>query len=257
MDRLEGRVALITGAASGIGKATAERLADEGAIVMVTDVDDDGGHAVADALTEGGRRAGYVHLDVVSESEWRDAVGATVERFGGIDVLVNNAGVHGEAESIEDTTLASWDRSIAILQTGVFLGMKCAAPALRASSHASVVNISSIFGASGGFGTSPAYHAAKGAVRVITKSAALNWARDGIRVNSIHPGFIDTPLLRPSATTRPRTSGDMQQVMLDVTPMGRLGRPEEVAAGVAYLASDDASFVTGSELYIDGGYMAR
>jgi NAD(P)-dependent dehydrogenase (short-subunit alcohol dehydrogenase family) len=180
-----------------------------------------------------------------------------VNEFGGIDVLVNNAGVHGESEPLESTTLASWDRSIAILQTGVFLGMKSAAPALLESPYGSVVNISSIFRASGGFGSSSAYHAAKGAVRTLTKTAALHWAEAGIRVNSIHPGFIDTPLLRPDSLERRTGSGDMHQAIVDATPMGRLGRPEEVAAGVAYLASDDATFVTGSELYIDGGYMAR
>jgi NAD(P)-dependent dehydrogenase (short-subunit alcohol dehydrogenase family) len=139
----------------------------------------------------------------------------------------------------------------------VFLGMKHAAPALLRSEHASVVNISSIFGASGGFGSSPAYHAAKGAVRILTKTAALHWAQRGIRVNSVHPGFIDTPLLRPDSMRERHGSAEIYQAILDVTPMGRLGRPEEVAAGVAYLASDDATFVTGSELYIDGGYMAR
>jgi NAD(P)-dependent dehydrogenase (short-subunit alcohol dehydrogenase family) len=120
-----------------------------------------------------------------------------------------------------------------------------------------VINISSIYGASGGFGTSPAYHAAKGAVRILTKSAALHWAKAGIRVNSIHPGFIDTPLLRPEAIAERSGSEEIYQAIIDLTPMGRFGHAEEVAAGVAYLASDDASFVTGSELYIDGGYMAR
>jgi NAD(P)-dependent dehydrogenase (short-subunit alcohol dehydrogenase family) len=135
--------------------------------------------------------------------------------------------------------------------------MKWAAPALLRSQHASVINISSIFGASGGFGSSPAYHAAKGAVRVLTKTAALHWAKQGIRVNSVHPGFIDTPLLRPDPVRARTGSSAMYQAMIDVTPMGRLGHAAEVAAGVAYLASDDATFVTGSELYIDGGYMAR
>jgi NAD(P)-dependent dehydrogenase (short-subunit alcohol dehydrogenase family) len=257
MERLAGRVALITGAASGIGKATAERLAAEGAAVMITDVDDGCGKAVAADLGASGNRAAYLHLDVVSEPEWAQAVADTVEEFGGLDILVNNAGVPGELIPIEETTLASWDRSIAIMQTGVFLGLKHAAPGLLASGRASVINISSIFGASGGFGSSPAYHAAKGAVRAVTKSAALHWARQGIRVNSVHPGFIDTPLLhiRPG-DTRPKTTRALQAI-LEVTPLGRLGRPEEVAAGVAYLASDDAMFVTGSELYIDGGYMAR
>jgi len=257
MERLAGRVALITGAASGIGKATAERLAAEGAAVMITDVDDQGGKTVAVRLGALGRQAAYLHLDVGSEQEWQRAVEGVVDQLGGLDVLVNNAGVRGEPEPIEETSLESWDRSITVLQTGVFLGMKWAAPALLESGHASVVNISSVFGASGGFGTSPAYHAAKGAVRVLTKTAALRWARRGIRVNSVHPGFIDTPLLHPDSACEPSRSGKFYQAILDVTPLGRLGRPEEVAAGVAYLASDEAAFVTGSELYIDGGYMAR
>ena len=175
MERLAGRVALITGAASGIGKATAERLAAEGAAVMITDVDDEGGKAVAGGLGALGREASYLHLDVASEQEWQRAVEGAVGQFGGLDVLVNNAGVRGEPEPIEETSLANWDRSIAVLQTGVFLGMKWAAPALLESGNASVINISSIFGASGGFGTSPAYHAAKGAVRILTKTAALRW----------------------------------------------------------------------------------
>jgi len=257
MERLAGRVALVTGAASGIGKATAQRLAAEGATVMITDVNDEGGKTVASTLGESGQRTAYLHLDVVSEQQWQQAVAGTVEQFGGLDILVNNAGVHGESDPIEEVTLASWDRSIAILQTGVFLGMKHAAPALLRSGHASVINISSIFGAVGGFGSSSAYHAAKGAVRVLTKTAALHWAKQGIRVNSVHPGFIDTPLLRPEGPHSRPGSAAVHQAILDNTPMGRLGNPEDVAAGIAYLASDDAAFVTGSELYIDGGYTAR
>jgi len=256
MERLAGRVALITGAASGIGQATAERFAAEGAAVMVTDINDEGGKAVAAELGARGRAA-YLHLDVVSEQGWAQAVAGTVEQFGGLDILVNNAGVHGEPGPLEETTLESWDRSIAILQTGVFLGMKHAAPELLKSEHASVINISSIFGASGGFGSSPAYHAAKGAVRILTKTAALHWAQQGIRVNSVHPGFIDTPLLHADSASGRSGASQFHRAILDVTPLGRLGRPEEVAAGIAYLASDDATFVTGSELYIDGGYMAR
>ena len=250
VDRLAGRVALVTGAASGIGAATALRLASEGAAVLVTDVHDDAGALVVKQIIAGGGRAAYAHLDVTSQDDWEAAVAGAVREFGGLDILVNNAGMVDLA-GIEETSLASWDHTIRIDQTGVFLGMKTAAAALAASGHGSVVNISSIFGASGGFGTSPAYHAAKGAVRTLTKNIALHWADRGVRVNSVHPGFIDTPILDPAKAA----SGD--RVMISLTPLGRLGHPSEVAAGVANLASDDASFVTGIELYIDGGYMAR
>jgi len=250
MDRLEGRVALITGAASGIGRATAERLAREGAAVVITDIQDEAGAAAAKEIAESGARAIFVHHDVTSEDDWTAAVARAKEEFGGLDILVNNAGM-GDLKTIEDTTLAEWERTVAIDQTGVFLGMKHAADVLAASGHGSVINISSIFGTSGGFGTSPAYHAAKGAVRTLTKNVALHWAEKGVRVNSIHPGFIATPILEQAKGT------PVEQGMIALTPMGRLGRPEEIAAGVAYLASDDASFVTGLELYIDGGYMAR
>jgi NAD(P)-dependent dehydrogenase (short-subunit alcohol dehydrogenase family) len=250
VDRLAGRAALVTGAGSGIGAASARRLAAEGAAVLVTDVQDDSGSRVAETIGQAGGRAAYAHLDVTSPAQWEAAVGLAVSSFGGLDILVNNAGL-GDLAVIEDTSLDDWSRTISVDQTGVFLGMKTSAAALAASAHGSVINISSIFGASGGFGTSPAYHAAKGAVRTLTKNIALHWADRGIRVNSVHPGFIDTPLLDQAKGT------PVEQAMLDITPMARLGQPDEVAAGVAYLASDDASFVTGLELYIDGGYMAR
>jgi len=250
MDRLAGRVALVTGAGSGIGAAVARRLAAEGAAVLVTDIQDASGTRVAEEISHDSGQAAYAHLDVTSEEQWRVAVGVAVGDFGGLDILVNNAGL-GDLAVIEDTSLDDWNRTVNVDQTGVFLGMKTSAAALAASAHGSVINISSIFGASGGFGTSPAYHAAKGAVRALTKNIALHWADRGIRVNSIHPGFIDTPLLDQAKGT------PIEEAMLEVTPMGRLGQPTEVAAGVAYLASDDASFVTGLELYIDGGFMAR
>lgn len=250
MNRLEGRVAIVTGAASGIGKATAQRLADEGAAVLITDIAEEGGHQTVAGINEGGGRAAFFKHDVTSEAEWEAACANAVEVFGSLDILVNNAGM-GDIKPIEETTLAEWDRTVAIDQTGVFLGMKAAAPHLKRSAHASVINISSIFGSSGGFGVSPAYHAAKGAVRTLTKNIALHWSTEGIRVNSIHPGFIATPILEQSRGT-PIWDG-----MTALTPMGRLGQPEDIAAGVAYLASDDAAFVTGLELYIDGGYMAR
>jgi NAD(P)-dependent dehydrogenase (short-subunit alcohol dehydrogenase family) len=250
MDRLTGRVALVTGAAGGIGAATARRLAAEGAAVLATDVQDEAGAALAAAITADGGRCAYRHLDVTSEPEWEAAVAAAVAELGGLDILVNNAGV-ADGGTIEDSTLEKWNLTIAIDQTGVFLGMKSAAAALAASGHGSVINISSIFGTIGGFGTSPAYHAAKGAVRTMTKNTALHWADRGIRVNSVHPGFIDTALIGGVRGT------PAEQAVLGMTPLGRLGQPAEVAAGVAYLASDDASYVTGLELYIDGGWVAR
>ena len=250
MGRLDDRVALVSGAASGIGKATAWRLAAEGAAVLVTDIALTDGEAVAEALRDSGARALFARHDVSSEVDWETVCGLAAEEFGGLDILVNNAGM-GDLATLEETTLEDWQRTIDVDQTGVFLGMRTAAPYLKASGHASVINISSIFGTSGGFGTSPAYHAAKGAVRTMTKNTALHWAAEGIRVNSIHPGFIETPILDSARDT------PFWDVMTQLTPMGRLGRPEEIAAGVAYLASDDASFVTGLERNIDGGDLAR
>jgi len=250
MNRLEGRVALVTGAASGIGRATAQRLASEGAAVVIPDIAAEAGEATGKEISAAGGRALFVRHDVTSESDWETATAKAVEEFGSLDILVNNAGM-GDLKTIEDTSLDEWHRTVEIDQTGVFLGMKVAAPHLRKSQHASIINISSIFGTSGGFGTSPAYHAAKGAVRTLTKNAALHWGAAGIRVNSIHPGFIETPILQ----SMPEKIVKLMEE--DMTPMGHLGQPEDIAAGVAYLASDDAKFVTGLELYIDGGYIAR
>jgi NAD(P)-dependent dehydrogenase (short-subunit alcohol dehydrogenase family) len=250
MARLEDRIALVTGAASGIGRAIAQRLADDGARVLVTDIADDAGEETVKLIRANGGTAAYVHLDVTSEADWAAAVEEARRAFGGLDILVNNAGV-GDLGTIEDTDLAQYEHTIAVTQTSVFLGLRAAGELLKQSGRGSVVNISSVFGASGGFGTSPAYHAAKGAVRLLTKNAALAWAQSGVRVNSVHPGFIATPGVLEHAAT------PVGEAMIGMTPMGRLGQPDEVAATVAFLASDDSTFVTGSELYVDGGYMAR
>lgn len=244
MTRYEGRVALITGGASGIGKETAKRIAAEGGTVVIADLQDDAGAAVVTEIQSHGGSASFVHLDVTSEDGWAAAVATVLDRHGRLDVLVNNAGI-GDTEPLEVTTSQTWDKVVAVTQTSVFLGMKAAAAALKASGNGAVVNISSMYGIVGS-GVSPAYHAAKGAVRLLTKTTALGWAKEGVRVNSVHPGFIDTPIL--GETDR--------DALIAGTPMGRLGRPEEIAALIAFVASDDASFATGAEFVADGGYTA-
>ncbi|RUR01035.1 SDR family NAD(P)-dependent oxidoreductase [Labedella endophytica] len=246
MNRFENKVALITGGASGIGRSTALRLASEGAAIAVADIQDEKAATVVEEITAAGGRGVAIHLDVTVESEWNAAIAATLDAFGRLDVLVNNAGI-GDLLPIEETTLEGYEKVISITSTSVFLGQKAASAALHADGGGSVVNVSSMFGIVGGFGGGPGYAAAKGAVRTLTKNTALGWATAGVRVNSVHPGFIDTPIL-----------GETDRSMLvDTTPMGRIGQPEEIASAIAFLASDDASFVTGAELVVDGGYVAR
>lgn len=241
------RVALVTGAASGIGRATAQRLAQDGP-VAVCDIDDSGGSAVVTGIRTQGGEAVFVHLDVTDEDSWVSAVTAVLSEFGRLDVLVNNAGI-GDWDRIEDTSLDTYMATIEVAQVGTFLGLKHCAEALKASGQGAVVNMSSIFGVSGGFGgVSPGYHSSKGAVRTLTKTAALGWAKDGVRVNSIHPGVIVTPLLDRI---------EDHSILVDMTPMGRLGRPEEVAEAIAFLSGPASSFITGAELNIDGGFLAQ
>ena len=251
--RLDGKVALISGGARGMGACEGALFAREGAHVVLADVLEEETRKRVDELSAAGHQALALRLDVTSESDWEAAVAATEERFGQLDVLVNNAGIADPA-GIEDTTREQWDRIIAVNQTGVWLGMKAAAPAMRRAGGGSMINISSIYGLVGS-ATSAAYHASKGAVRIVTKTAALQFAPDGIRVNSVHPGFIDTQMLR--GTPKEISNEELDAMIAEITPLGRVGTAEEIANGVLFLASDESSFVTGSELVIDGGYTAR
>jgi NAD(P)-dependent dehydrogenase (short-subunit alcohol dehydrogenase family) len=249
-DTLRGKVAIVTGAARGIGQAAVRSLAKQGATVVATDVLDDEGEALMRQPSADGGEVRYAHLDVTSEDEWRQVVERMVSELGRLDILVNNAGI-GTMADVEQETVSGWNRTIDINQKGVWLGMRAAIPKMREGGGGSIINVSSIFGAVGGFGASVAYHATKGAVRLMTKNAAIRYAKEGIRVNSLHPAVIDTPLIADLKGT------PTEQAILDSTPMGRLGRSEEVAAVIAFLASDAASYMTGSEVYVDGGWTAR
>jgi cyclopentanol dehydrogenase len=252
VDRLAGKIALISGGARGQGACEARLFVEEGAAVVVGDILDEVGQALVEDLNRGSEkpRAVYVHLDVTRFADWERAVAATEGAFGGLHILVNNAGIASPpgGAGIESTSDANWERVIEINQKGVWLGMKAAAPAIRRSGGGAMVNISSIWGLVGS-GASMAYHSAKAAVRLMTKTAAVEYAPE-IRVNSVHPGIIDTDMIRGM-------SQQWNELLLGGTPMKRKARPEEVAYGVLFLASDEASYMTGSELVIDGGYTAR
>lgn len=248
MARLEGKVALISGAARGMGECEARLFVREGAKVVLGDVLDEAGHQVAKDLAQHGGSATYLHLDVTAESQWQQAVETAERVYGKLDILVNNAGIVRMAP-LDETSLDAWNEVINVNQTGVFLGMKHAIPAMRRAGGGSIVNISSVAGLVG-LPNIPAYQASKGAVRLLTKNAAVQYAKDKIRVNSIHPGRIETPM---TANLTP----ERRAMVLDLTPLGRDGTPEEVAYGVLYLACDESSFVTGAELVIDGGFTAR
>jgi NAD(P)-dependent dehydrogenase (short-subunit alcohol dehydrogenase family) len=244
--RLAGKVALITGGAHGMGAAEARLFAQEGAKVVIGDVLHREGGLVAAGIGEPAR---FARLDVTREADWIAAVAATLAAFGKLDILVNNAGISGSDPDLMSTM--AWDRLMDVNAKGVFLGMKHALPAMRRAGGGAIVNISSISGFVGQQVVHMGYNASKGAVRLMTKSAAVQYAADGIRVNSVHPGLLP-PMLTSKATADP----GVRAALLKGVPMGREGRVEEVAYAVLFLASDEASYVTGTELVVDGGFLA-
>ena len=248
---LENKVALISGGARGMGAAEARMFAREGARVVIGDVRDTEGRQVEAEINEAGGECVFIHLDVTQESEWQRAVETAVTRFGKLDVLVNNAGI-ATCSSIEDTSTDEWDRVMGVNAKGVFLGTKTAIPEMRKAGGGSIINISSISGMVGGT-SNPAYDSSKGAVRIFTKSAAIQYAKEGIRVNSVHPGSIDTPMGR---FTGPESQREWE-ARLALTPLGRTAHPDEVAYGVLFLAYDESSFMTVSEVVFDGGWTAQ
>lgn len=253
--RLHGKVALVTGGSRGIGAATCVKMAREGASVVVADVIDGEGEAVATAIGKEGGKARYVHLDVSSEAAWTAAVHGTLQAFGALHVLVNNAGI-ARLEDVEQETLEGFQKVLNVNQVGAWLGMKAAIPHLRAAGGGAIVNISSIYGAVGGNGAAIAYHASKGALRQMTKNAAIRYAPEKIRVNSVHPGFIETPMIAPFLVSEGPGPNPLLTYILEHTPLARMGRSEEVANVIAFVASDEASYMTGSEVFVDGGFTA-
>ncbi|MEQ1818798.1 MAG: glucose 1-dehydrogenase [Terricaulis sp.] len=256
MNRVAGKVALVTGGGLGLGRACAELLAREGAKVMVTDLKEEEGRAVADGIVEAGGEAMFTRHDVSSEADWDAAIAATVRRFGGLSILVNNAGV-ALGGSVEATTLAQWRALMAVNLDGVFMGTQRAVAVMKEKGGGSIINLSSIEGLIGDANLA-AYNASKGGVRIFTKSAALHCAKSGykIRVNSVHPGYIWTPMVENYLAAQPDPEA-AKAFVASLHPVGHLGEPNDIAYGVLYLASDESKFVTGAELVIDGGYTAQ
>lgn len=256
MGRVSGKVALVTGAASGIGRATATKLNEEGATVVVTDIDEVGGAEVATAIQKSGGVAEFISHDVTSEERWREIISQVTTTHGRLDVLVNNAGIV-RSTSIVSTSLDEWRQVIAVNLDAVFLGTRFGIEAMSKSGGGSIVNVSSVYGLVGAIGAG-SYCASKGGVRLFTKAAALECAagNTGVRVNSLHPGFVDTAMIEEvmAATDDP---GAARQMIERMHPVKRMANPMEVASAILFLASDESSFVTGSELVVDGGMTAR
>ena len=261
--RLVGKVAIVTGAASGIGAETARTFAQHGAKVLLTDSNAGLGKSVAKEISDSGGTAMFAAQDVCDEALWATIVAQAEKSYGQLDILCNVAGISGRdpkmitqtsltaGPRLDEQTLEQWNRVMEVNATGVFLGTKAAIPAMRRAGGGSIVNISSICGIIGSHANA-AYHASKGAVRILSKAAAIQYASDNIRVNTVHPGFVDTPMTRPG-----HSNPEVARKRLEATPLGRFGTPADIAAGCLYLASDEASWVTGSELVIDGGMTAN
>lgn len=239
MKQLKNKIAIVTGADQGIGLAITHRFAEQGAVVYAFDIKED---------TDYPEGVSFLKCDVSKEEEWKAAVQQVLKEQGRIDILVNNAGIIAYTP-IHEIELEEWHRLIAVDQTGVLLGMKHVIPSMMAQKYGSIINVSSIWGSVGAANV-VAYNAAKGAVVLMTKNAAITYAKNGIRVNSVHPGFINTPLTDSQ-------DQELNKIVIAATPMGRGGEPDEIAAGVVFLASDQAGYITGSELVIDGGYTAQ
>ena len=248
--RLEGKVALISGGARGMGAEEARIFAREGAKVIIGDISEDEGKAVKAQIAEAGGQALFVRLDVTEESDWTNAVDQAVSWFGKLDILVNNAGISSRAFT-DDTAIDAWDKIMEVNSKGVFLGTRAAVPKMLEAGGGSIINISSIMGLVGSAGGHPAYNASKGAVRIFSKAMAVRHGKDDIRVNSVHPGFMP-PMASGIAYDQEQRRGSLEQ-----TPLGREGRIEEVANAVLFLASDEASYITGAELAVDGGFTAK
>ncbi len=256
MNRLKDKVVIITGGALGIGRAASIQMADEGAKIAITDLDDDGGKEVKEKITENDKIAEFWHLDVSDEQEVKNTFAKIKEKFGQIDILVNNAGIAGTDKPTHELTAEEWDQVIDVNVSGVFYCTKHAIPYMKEAGGGSIVNLSSIYGIISAPDIPP-YHASKGAVRSMSKTDALLYAKDNIRVNSVHPGFIWTPLVEDLAKRSPEGPEKFREQLNELHPIGHVGEPSDIAHGIIYLASDEAKFITGSELVIDGGYTAK
>jgi len=256
MNRLKDKTVIVTGAALGIGRAAAVRMAEEGAAVAATDIKDEECRDVVNEINDAGGTAEFWHLDTSKEDEVESVVKAVKEKFGSVDVLVNNAGISGVDKPPHEIEKEEWEKVMDVNVTGVFLCTKHVVPHMQDAGGGNIINLSSIYGLIGA-GDIPPYHASKGAVRLMTKNDALTYAKDNIRVNSVHPAFIWTPLVEELGERSEVSVEEFREQLDSKHPIGHVGEPDDIAWGIVYLASDEAKFVTGSELLIDGGYTAQ